>query len=155
MKFTNLFAACCTTLALVQAAPAMIDVISGKITCMFDITSTAIPFIKSGKARALAVTSKERNPELPDVPTMIESGLKDYEVVGWYALMAPPHLPADIDKRLTKALRDVENDPGFKKAMVDGGYTMDNGDGKALQGHIEREYDLWSKVVEAAHITAN
>ena len=136
-------------------APAMIDVISGKITCMFDITSTAIPFIKSGKARALAVTSKERNPELPDVPTMIESGLKDYEVVGWYALMAPPHLPADIDKRLTKALRDVENDPGFKKAMVDGGYTMDNGDGKALQGHIEREYDLWSKVVEAAHITAN
>ncbi|WP_454690732.1 Bug family tripartite tricarboxylate transporter substrate binding protein [Achromobacter aloeverae] len=136
-------------------APAMVDVISGKITFMFDITSTAIPFVKSGKARALAVTSKTRNPELPDVPTMIESGLKDYEVVGWYSLMGPPKLPADVNARLVKALNDVEADPAFRKAMVDGGYTLNNGDAKTLQQRINREYELWGEVVKKANITVN
>jgi tripartite-type tricarboxylate transporter receptor subunit TctC len=136
-------------------APAMVDVISSKITFMFDITSTAIPFIKSGKAKALAVTSKDRNPELPDVPTMVESGLKDYEVVGWYSLMGPPRLPADVNTRLVKALRDVEADPAFRKAMADGGYTLDNGDSKVLQQRIDHEYDLWGDVVKKANISVN
>ncbi|WP_233234928.1 tripartite tricarboxylate transporter substrate binding protein [Bordetella sp. LUAb4] len=136
-------------------APAMVDVISSKITFMFDITSTAIPFIKSGKAKALAVTSKERNPELPGVPTMIESGLKDYEVVGWYALMGPPKLPADVNARLIQALKDVETDPAFRKAMADGGYTLNNGDAKVLQQRIEREYKLWGDVVKKADISVN
>ncbi|MDM9560020.1 MULTISPECIES: Bug family tripartite tricarboxylate transporter substrate binding protein [Bordetella] len=136
-------------------SPAMMDVVSGKITFMFDITSTAIPFIKSGKARALAVTSRERNPELPDVPTMIEAGLKDYEVVGWYALMAPPRLPDDIKSRLARALREVSQDPAFRKAMVEGGYTVDEGDGKAVQARIEREYAMWADVIESANIQTN
>ncbi|MET0184810.1 MAG: tripartite tricarboxylate transporter substrate binding protein, partial [Achromobacter sp.] len=88
-------------------SPAMMDVVSGKITFMFDITSTAIPFIKSSKARALAVTSRTRNPELPDVPTMIEAGIPDYEVTGWYALVGPKTLPANIAAKLTQALADV------------------------------------------------
>lgn len=136
-------------------SPAMMDVISGKITFMFDITSTAIPFVKSDKARALAVTSRERNPELPDVPTMIEAGIKDYEVVGWYALVAPPRLPDAVAKRLTQALDDVENDPAFKKAMVDGGYALNNGNAKTLQQRIDREYTLWGDVVRKAAITVN
>src|SRR3546814_12642278 len=102
----------------------MMDVVSGKITFMFDITSTAIPFIKSGKARALAVTSRERNPELPDVPTMIEAGLKDYEVVGWYALMAPPRLPEAVRTRLAKALSAASQDQAFRKALDAGGSTV-------------------------------
>ncbi|ARP90662.1 ABC transporter substrate-binding protein [Bordetella genomosp. 9] len=136
-------------------APAMTDVISGRITFMYDITSTAIPFIKSGNARALAVTSKARNPELPDVPTMIESGLKDYEVVGWYALLGPARLPKDVSARLVKALNDVEADPAFRKTMVDGGYTLNNGDAEALRRRIEREYQLWGDVVKKANITSN
>ncbi|ARP86669.1 Bug family tripartite tricarboxylate transporter substrate binding protein [Bordetella genomosp. 9] len=136
-------------------APAMSDVISGRITFMYDITSTAIPFIKSGNAKALAVTSKARNPELPDVPTMIESGLKDYEVVGWYALMGPPKLPEDVTARLVKALNDVQADPAFRKTMVDGGYTLNNGDAKALRQRIGHEYELWGDVVKKAHITTN
>jgi len=136
-------------------SPAMMDVVSGKITFMFDITSTAIPFIKSGKARALAVTSRERNPELPDVPTMIEAGLKDYEVVGWYALMAPPKLPDAVKARLSKALSAVSKDPVFRKAMVDGGYTVDEGDGKAVQGRIDREYAMWANVIKSANIQTN
>jgi len=136
-------------------SPAMMDVVSGKITFMFDITSTAIPFIKSGKARALAVTSRARNPELPDVPTMIEAGLKDYEVVGWYALMAPPKLPDAVRARLAKALADVSHDPAFRKAMVEGGYTVDDGDGRAVQARIEREYAMWADVIKSANIQTN
>ena len=131
------------------------DVISGKVTFMFDITSTAIPFIKSGKARALAVTSKTRNPELPDVPTMIEAGMKDYEVVGWYALVGPKKLPDAVSARLARALDDVSKDPAFRQAMTEGGYTINAGDSKALQSRIDREYALWSDVIQSANIQAN
>ena len=133
----------------------MMDVVSGKITFMFDITSTAIPFIKSGKARALAVTSSTRNPELPDVPTMIEAGMKDYEVVGWYALVAPKKLPDNIRARLTRALSDVSQDPAFRRAMTEGGYTINTGDAAALQDRIDREYALWADVIQSANIQAN
>ena len=136
-------------------SPAMMDVVSGKITFMFDITSTAIPFIKSGKARALAVTSRERNPELPDIPTMIEAGLPNYEVVGWYALMAPPKLPDAIKTRLVQALKAVSQDAAFRKAMTEGGYTVDDGDSKAVQARIEREYAMWDDVIKTAHIQSN
>ncbi|MGE8601996.1 Bug family tripartite tricarboxylate transporter substrate binding protein [Bordetella trematum] len=136
-------------------APAMMDVVSGKITFMFDITSTAIPFINSGKARALAVTSRTRNPELPDVPTMAEAGLKDYEVMGWYALIAPPGLPGAQRTRLADALLAVSRDAGFRKAMIEGGYRINDGDARALQARIEDEYALWSDVVESAGIQAN
>lgn len=136
-------------------SPAMMDVVSGKITFMFDITSTAIPFVKSGKARALAVTSRTRNPELPQVPTMIEAGLPDYEVVGWYALMAPPKLPAPVNQRLTDALQAVLKDPRFRQAMVEGGYTVNAGDAQALRQRIDREYALWSDVVASANIQVN
>ena len=122
---------------------------------MFDITSTAIPFIKSGKARALAVTSKTRNPELPDVPTMIEAGMKDYEVVGWYALVGPKKLPDAVSARLARALDDVSKDPAFRQAMTEGGYTINAGDSKALQSRIDREYALWSDVIQSANIQAN
>ena len=136
-------------------SPAMMDVVSGKVTFMFDITSTAIPFIKSGKARALAVTSRTRNPELPDVPTMIEAGMKDYEVVGWYALVGPKQLPEAVSARLVQALADVSKDPAFRQAMTDGGYAINNGDSKALQARIDREYALWADVIQNANIQAN
>lgn len=135
-------------------SPAMMDVISGKITFMFDITSTAIPFIKSGKTRPLAVTSKTRNPELPDVPTMVEAGIPDYEVTGWYSLVGPKALPAPIAAKLTKALGDVAQDEQFKKAMVDGGYTIDTGGPEVLKKRVADEYALWQKVITAADIKA-
>lgn len=135
-------------------SPAMMDVVSGKITFMFDITSTAIPFIKSGKTQALAVTSKTRNPELPNVPTMIEAGLPDYEVVGWYALVGPRKLPDAVTKRLTTALAEVSNDPAFRQAMKDGGYTINEGNAKDLQARIDREYAMWADVIQSANIKA-
>jgi len=135
-------------------SPAMMDVISGKVTFMFDITSTAMAFIKGGKARALAVTSRERNPEMPDVPTMIEAGIADYEVTGWYALVGPKGLPNDVNAKLSEALKAVQADASFKKAMLEGGYSQNLGGPDVLQKRINDEYKLWGDVIRTSDIKA-
>jgi tripartite-type tricarboxylate transporter receptor subunit TctC len=128
-------------------SPAMMDVISGKITFMFDITSTGKVFVDSGQARALAVTSKERNPSLPNVPTMIEAGIADYEVVGWLAVAGPKNLPADVVSKLSNALELAKRDAAFRKAVEDGGYTIDQANPKELHERILREYAMWERVI--------
>lgn len=135
-------------------SPAMVDVMSGKVTFMFDITSTAKAFVEGGKARALAVTSRERNAGLPSVPTMIEAGIPDFEVTGWYAVIGPRGLPGPVVERLVAAMREVNADPGFRKIMEDAGHTLHQPDGKALQARIDREHALWSQVIDSAGIKA-
>lgn len=135
-------------------SPAMIDVMSGKISFMFDISSTAKVFVDGGKARALAVTSRERNAGLPDVPTMIEAGVPDFDVTGWYAVVAPKELPDAIQQTLVKAVTEVTEDPEYRKTMENGGYTLLKPDPAELQQRIEKEYALWKEVIEDANITA-
>lgn len=133
-------------------SPAMTDVISGKIAFMFDITGTAIGHIQGGRVRPLAVTSKERNAALPNVPTMVESGLKDYAVTGWYALIGPPKLPAEVVDTLVKAQQTVGDDPAFRQRMTQGGYDLNITGPKPLAERIERELKLWGGVVKTAKI---
>lgn len=128
-------------------SPAMMDVISGKITFMFDITSTGKVFVDSGQARALAVTSKERNPSLPNVPTMIEAGITDYEVVGWLAVAGPKNLPAEVVSKLSSAIELAKRDAAFRKAVEDGGYTVDQASPKQLHERILSEYAMWERVI--------
>ncbi|CAG2155658.1 Bug family tripartite tricarboxylate transporter substrate binding protein [Cupriavidus numazuensis] len=136
-------------------SPAMADVMSGKVTFMFDITGTAIGHINGGKVRALAVTSKTRNPALPNVPTMIESGLKDYDLTGWYALIGPQKLPADVVDKLIKAQKTIGDDPAFKQRMTAGGYDLNISGPKPLADRIQRELKLWGGVVKTANIQAD
>ncbi|RDK09254.1 Bug family tripartite tricarboxylate transporter substrate binding protein [Cupriavidus lacunae] len=136
-------------------APAMADVMSGKVTFMFDITGTAIGHINGGKVRALAVTSKTRNQALPNVPTMIESGQKGYDLTGWYALVGPQKLPADVVDKLVKAQKAVGEDAGFRQRMTAGGYDVNISMPKALGDRIQRELALWGGVVKAAKIQAD
>ena len=128
-------------------SPAMMDVISGKITFMFDITSTGKVFVDSGQARALAVTSKERNPSLPNVPTMIEAGIADYEVVGWLAVAGPKNLPAAVVSKLSNAIELAKRDPAFRKSVEDGGYTIDQASPKELHQRMLSEYSMWESVI--------
>ena len=85
---------------------------------------------------------------------MIEAGLKDYEVVGWYALVGPKQLPDPVHQRLTKALAQVSSDSAFRQAMTDGGYTINAGDSR-LAGAHRQEYALWADVIRSANIQAN
>ncbi len=76
------------------SAPATVDLMSGQIQAMFDNLSTSLPYIKSGRLRALAVTSAQRSPAAPDIPTMAEAGLPECEVLSWFALVAPAKTPS-------------------------------------------------------------
>ncbi|GAB7550435.1 Bug family tripartite tricarboxylate transporter substrate binding protein [Cupriavidus sp. CuC1] len=133
-------------------SPAMADVIGGKVTFMFDITGTAIGHIQGGKVRALAVTSKTRNAALPTVPTMIESGMKNYDLTGWYALIGPQKLPADVVDKLVKAQKAIGDDPAFQQRMTQGGYDLNITGPKPLADRIQRELKLWGGVVKTANI---
>ena len=136
-------------------APAMVDVIGGKVTFMFDITSTGKAFIDSGKARGLAVTSKERNPSMPNVPTMIEAGIADYEVLGWFAVIGPKNMPQPVVAKLTAAVEAVKKNPEFIKAIEAGGYSLDKEDAKALSTRIDKEYKMWEDVITKGNIYPN
>lgn len=136
-------------------APAMVDVMGGKVTFMFDITGTGKNFINSGKARGLAVTSKERNPSLPNIPTMIEAGIADYEVMGWFAVIGPKNMPKPVVDKLTAAVEAVKRNPEFIKAVEAGGYSLDKEDAKALGARIDKEYKMWEDVVKKGNIYPN
>ena len=133
-------------------APAMADVMSGKVTFMFDITGTAIGHINGGKVRALAVTSTTRNAALPTVPTLVESGLRQYDITGWYALIGPLGMPGEITDRLVKAQQAVGQDATFRERMSGVGYDLNVTGPAALQDRIRKELALWGDVVKTAHI---
>jgi tripartite-type tricarboxylate transporter receptor subunit TctC len=127
-------------------APAMTDVIGGQLAMMFDIVSTARGYVQSGRVRALAVTSKTRNPSMPDVPTMREAGLPGYEVIGWYGVYGPAKLPADQVKQLNVAVNKALADEGLRKQWADHGYEMWTGEPAKLAAQQRSDFELWRGV---------
>ena len=102
-------------------APAMTDVMGGQIQMMFDIVGGAKTYIDGGKVRPLAVTSKERNPALPQLPSMAELGVRDYDVGGWYGLYGPLGMPADLQQRVATATAKALQDADLRKRWVEQG----------------------------------
>ena len=100
------------------SAPAFTDLMAGQVQFMGESIPQAANYHKQGKVRALAVTSRERNPALPDVPTVIEAGIKGFEVVGFYGFLAPAGLPKDITAKLSDAFKQVMTNPEVKTRMV-------------------------------------
>ena len=128
-------------------APAVADLIGGNIAMLFDIVgSHSIPLISSNRVRALAVSSSQRNPMLPNVPTMVESGLKDFVATGWYALEGPPAMPAKIVARLNSAVHATLADAEFAKRMLEAGYNVSPSTPDALANRIKADYELWGSV---------
>ena len=100
------------------SAPAFTDLIGGQVQFMAESIPQAANYHKQGKVRALAVTSKERNPALPEIPTAIESGLSGFEVVGFYGFLAPAGTPKEAVAKLSDALKQVLNTPDVRNRMV-------------------------------------
>lgn len=103
------------------SAPAFTDLMGGQVQFMAESIPQAAAYHKQGKVRALAVTSKERNPALPDVPTVIESGIKGFEVVGFYGFLAPAGTPKDVVNKLSDAFGQVLQMPDVRNRMVSQG----------------------------------
>lgn len=100
------------------SAPAFTDLMAGQVQFMAESIPQAAAYHKQGKVKAIAVTSRERNPALPEIPTVIESGIPNFEVVGFYGFLAPAGIPADVRMKLSEAFRQVLSNPDIRSRMV-------------------------------------
>ncbi len=131
------------------SAPAFTDLMGGQVQFMAESIPQAAAYHKQGKVRALAVTSRERNPALPDTPTVIESGIKGFEVVGFYGFLAPAGLPKDVTAKLSDAFRQVLATPEIRNRMVSQGadpaFLGSDDFGKFLAAEMPRWADAVKK----------
>lgn len=132
-------------------APAMVDVIGGQTSMMLDIISTASTYIQSGKVRAIAVTSPERNPSLPNVPTFAESGLgglKGFDVGGWYGVYGPKGMSPELVAKLNKAVNAALVQPELQKRYKELGYEPWTGAPAKLAERAAKERAMWATVTQ-------
>lgn len=137
------------------SAPAVSDTIGGQTQVMFPSLFTAIPHVKSGKLRALAVAGPKRSPLLPDVPTLKEAGVDGVDVQQWYALFAPAKTPKAVVEQLNKALNQVLADKEVAKRIEDHGADVETGTPEQLGGLVKSELAKWKAVVARAKLTAD
>lgn len=133
-------------------APAMTDVIGGQINMMFDIIGSARNYVASNRVRAVAVTSRERNASMPDVPSMREVGIADYDVGGWYALYGPAKMPADLVARLNEATRKALAGDELKSKLIEQGYDIWTGSPQLVTERAARELALWGTVTKGIQV---
>jgi tripartite-type tricarboxylate transporter receptor subunit TctC len=132
-------------------APALVDLLGGHIPAMFDNMSTQLSVIKSGRTRALAVTSPKRTSHLPDVPTMMESGVQ-LDVTVWYGLCAPAAVPKTVVAKLNADLHKALNAPDVQRRLMEQGVDPAPSTPEEFAAFIRVETDKWAKVVKEAGV---
>ena len=130
------------------SAPAFTDLMAGQVQFMAESIPQAAAYHKQGKVRALAVTSRERNPALPDTPTVIESGIKGFEVVGFYGFLAPAGTPKDVVARLSDAFRQVLATPDIRNRMITQGADPAFLGADDFAKFLAAEMPRWAEVVK-------
>jgi tripartite-type tricarboxylate transporter receptor subunit TctC len=136
-------------------APAMTDLLGGQVDATFMNINTGLPNINAGKLRALAITSSQRSPLLPNVPTMAELGYKGVTVYSWQAIAAPKGLPADIKAKLHDAIVAGLNDPQVKPKLLELGFEIVGNTPEQFTAFQASEFARWKKVIEVGKITAD
>jgi tripartite-type tricarboxylate transporter receptor subunit TctC len=136
------------------AAPALTDLLSGQVNVMFDTVSTSVQHIESGGVRALGVSSEQRIPQLPNVPTIAESGLDGYRVSVWYGIAAPTRTPDDVAQVITASLDRAMGDPAFRASLEKIGFVVFNPRTPAeIAAFVEQERARWAKVIKTQNIS--
>lgn len=136
------------------AAPALQDVMGGRVDMSVDIILSSLQLVQSNKLRALAITSAKRSPLLPDVPTVAESGLPGYDFTAWYMLLAPSGTPAPIIARLNEDLRRIAAMPDVRSKIEGMGGVVASPTVKDTNDLLNGEFDRWSKVAKERNIKA-
>ena len=135
--------------------PAMQDLLGGQVNASFQNINAVIPHVKTGKLRALAVTSTARSPQLPDVPTLAEAGVKGVDVYSWQGVAAPKGLPADIRARLHGAIVAALNAPDVKPKLLDLGFEIVANSPEQFTAFQAAEFARWKQLIDSRKITAD
>jgi len=137
------------------SAPALTDVIAGQADLMFDTMLSAMPQVKTGKLKALAVTSAARSPAAPDLPTVAESGLPGYEAIAWNGLLAPAGTPKDVVATLNAELKRTLELPEIRERFAAQGFGAAWSPPEKFSAFIQAELAKWAKVVKASGATVD
>jgi tripartite-type tricarboxylate transporter receptor subunit TctC len=127
-------------------------VMGGEATTAFNTLETVLAIIRSGRLRALAVSTRERTPALPDVPTAREAGFKDYEAIGWFGLMAPAGTPAAIVDRLSGEVTRAMANPTLRERTLDQGATPVASKPAEFERFVRDEVAKWTRIIQGAGI---
>ncbi|MGE5526468.1 MAG: Bug family tripartite tricarboxylate transporter substrate binding protein [Rhodospirillaceae bacterium] len=134
------------------SAPALVDLIGGQVTVMFDNMPTSLPHVQGGRLRALAVSTSKRAPALPRLPTVAESGLPGFEVSVWFAVLAPAATPRDIVHKLNAVLVKALQAPDVKQRLAEQGAEAVGNTPDQFAAVIRRDLAKWAKVVKEANV---
>ena len=137
------------------SSQALIDVMSGQVTMLFDNAPSSLPFVQQGKLRAIAVTSTKRLPNLPDIPTIDEAGVPGYESLSWSGIIAPAATPRAIINKLNAAIDRILAMEDVKQRFAALGVEPVGGPPEVFARHIRAESEKWGRLIKAANITIN
>jgi tripartite-type tricarboxylate transporter receptor subunit TctC len=137
------------------SAPAVTDLLGGQVMVMFDNIPSALPHIKAGKLRAVATTGAQRDPSLPDLPTVAEAGVPGYESGVWFGLLAPAGTPKEIIARLSAESVKATRSPEFIKRMTDLGYNVIGSTPEEMANMLKVEIARWTPIVKASGARAD
>ena len=132
------------------SSPALIDLIGGQVQLMFDNLPSALPQIKAGKLRAIAVTSMKRAPVLPDIPTINESGLPGFEASSWFGVLAPAGTPPSIVAKINAEVNKWLQSADAREKLLGQGAEAAGGSPEQFANYIRAESEKWAKVVKAS-----
>ena len=135
------------------SAPALNDLMGNHVQLMFDSMITALPLVEGGKLRALGVTGRKRSPLLPQVPTLAESGLPDYEATGWTGIVVPAKTPPAIIAKLNEAIVQALKSPELQQAFEKQAAEPVGSTPEEFAAFIRKETDKWAKIILAAGIS--
>jgi tripartite-type tricarboxylate transporter receptor subunit TctC len=134
-------------------APAMTAVASGQVQFTFSNVPSAKPLLAGGMVRAIATTSRKRLGILPNLPTMVESGLPGFDVAAWYGVLAPAGTPVDVVERLNAVIAQISKQPEFRKSLDDLGTETVIESPAAFSAFLKSDIVRWQKVLVKAHVT--
>ena len=137
------------------SAPAINALIGNQVNLAFDTLTVLAPQIRDGKVKGLAITSRERSPQLPNVPTAAEAGLSNYVVDSWFGLVVPAATPADIVQRLNAEVIRIGNLPDVRERLGSQGLSVTTSTPEAFTQTIQADYARWGKVIDSSGVTLN
>jgi tripartite-type tricarboxylate transporter receptor subunit TctC len=130
--------------------PAIAAMLGNQTQVMFDNMPSALPHVKAGKLRALAVTTEKRSPAVPDLPTIAEAGLAGYEASSWFGVLAPAGTPREIVTKLSQSIASGLQSPETRERLASQGAEAVGNTPEQFAAHIQSEIAKWAKVVKAS-----